>query len=123
MRNNNVLKFLINLNDLEFHGLAHEDVVVADRTHVDLRAGQECLDAEYVDNHAAFGAAFDVALDDFVVFEGGVDTLPRAACTCFLVRKDELAFAVFLVLDEDFHLVADFDVGVVAEFVDGDYTV
>ena len=33
---NNILEFLIDLNDLELHGLAHEDVVVADRLHVDL---------------------------------------------------------------------------------------
>ena len=120
MGNNDVAELFVDLNDAEFHCLAHEDIVVADGLDVDLRSGEECLDAEYVDDHAAFGAALDVALDDFVVFEGGIDALPGAACAGFLVRKDKLALAVFLVFDEDFHLVADFDVGVVAEFAHGD---
>ena len=120
---NHVAEFGINLNDLEFHGLANEDIVVADGLDVDLRAGEEGLDAEYVDNHAAFGAAFDEALDDFVVFEGSVDAVPRAGCAGLAVGEDELTLLVFLVLDEDFHNVADLDVGVVAEFVHGDDTV
>ena len=44
--------------------------------------------------------------------------------TCFLVRKNQLALAVFLILDKCFHFVADFDVGIVAEtFAHGDDTV
>ena len=78
VRNDNVFEFLVDLDNFEFHCLAYEEVVVADGLDVDLRAGEECLDAEYVDNHAAFCAALDVALDDFVVFESRVDTFPRA---------------------------------------------
>ena len=85
--------------------------------------GREGLDTEHVYDHAAFGTAFDVTLDDFVVFEGGIDALPRTAGTCFLVRKNQLALAVFLILDKYFHFVADFDVGIVAELAHGDDTV
>ena len=113
-------EFLIDFNDLELHGLAHEDVVVADGTDVDLRAGQECLDAEHVDDHAAFRAALDVALDDFVLLQSLVDAVPRTGCASLAVGEDKLALLVLLVLDEDFHLVAHFDVGVVAEFVERD---
>ena len=120
---NNVLEFLIDLDNLEFHCLAHKDVVVADRLHVDLRAGEECLDAEYIDDHATLGAAFDVAFDDLVVLESRVDAVPRTCSTSFAVRQDQLAFLVFLVFDEHFHLIAHFDFGVVAEFAHGNDTV
>ena len=53
---NHVLEFLIDLDNLKLHGLAYEDIVVADRTNVDLRAGEEGFDAEHVDNHTALGA-------------------------------------------------------------------
>ena len=33
---NDILEFLIDLNDLELHGLAHEDIIVADGLDVDL---------------------------------------------------------------------------------------
>ena len=36
VRNNNVLKLLVDLNDLEFHGLAYEYIVVTDRLNIDL---------------------------------------------------------------------------------------
>lgn len=38
--NDDVLELRIDLDDLELHGLANEDVVVADRLYVDLRAGR-----------------------------------------------------------------------------------
>ena len=72
----NVFEFGIDFDNLEFHGFADEHIVVADGLDVDLRAGEESLDAEYVDNHAAFGTAFDEAFDDFVVLEGLVDAVP-----------------------------------------------
>ena len=120
---NDVFEFFVDFNDFEFHGLAHEHVVVADGLDVDLRAGQECLDAEHVDNHAAFGAAFDEAFDDFVVGQSRVDAIPAACCARFLVGEEELAFFVLLVFDEHLYYVADFEVGVVAEFIHGDDTV
>ena len=67
---NHVAEFFVDFNHAEFHCLADEYVVVADRLNVDLRAGEEGFDAEYIYNHTALGAAFDEALDDFVVFEG-----------------------------------------------------
>ncbi len=82
---------------------------------VNLAAGQECLDAEYVYNHATFGTALDVTLDNILIVKRGVDTLPALAEAGFLVRKDQLTFLVFLVLNVNFYLVADFQIGIVAE--------
>ena len=123
MRYDHVAEFFVDFNDLEFHGLAYEYIVVADRLHINLRAGEECLDTEHVDNHAAFCTAFDVAFDDFVVVESSVDAVPAAGSTGFLVRKDELTLAVFLVFDEHLYFVADFDIGIVAEFAHRNDTV
>ncbi len=123
MRNNNIFEFFVDLDHLEFHGLANEHIVVADGLNVNLRTGEEGFDAEYIDNHAAFGTALDKAFDNFIVSEGGIDAFPAAGSTSLTVRQDELALLVFLVFDEHFNYVANLDVGVVAEFVHGDDTV
>ena len=116
MGNDNVLIFLVDFHNLEFHSLVYEYVVVADRANVNLRTGKEGLDAEYVNDHAALGAGFNVAFDDLVVLKSLVDTIPAAGLASFLVGKTELAVFVFEGLDENFHFVADFEVGIVAEF-------
>ena len=120
VRDNDVLEFFVDFDNLEFHCLADIHVIVADGLDINLRTGQECLDAEYVDNHAAFCAGFDETLDNLVVFESLVDAVPGLCGAGLAVRENQLAFGVLLVLDEDFHGVADLDVGVVAEFVHGD---
>ena len=76
VRNNDILEFLIDFNDFEFHRFAYEYIVVANGFNVDLRTGQEGFDAEYIDNHTAFGTALDVTLDDFVVFESSIYAIP-----------------------------------------------
>lgn len=115
-----VAVFFVDLDDLELHGLVYEHVVVADGSHVDLGTGQEGFDAEDVHDHAALCAALDVALDDFVLLHGLFDAVPAARCAGFLVAEHQLAFLVLLVLDEYLYGVADLEVGVVAEFGDGD---
>ncbi len=120
VRHNHVLELLVDFHNLEFHGLAYEDIVVADRLHIDLRAGEERLHAEHIDNHAALCAALDEALDDFIIFESLIDAFPGAGCTGFLVGEDKLALLVFLVFNEDLNDIANLDVGIVAEFADRD---
>ena len=122
VRNDHVAELLVDFHHLELHGLVHVYVVVADGLHVDLRTGQERLDAEYVDDHTALGAALDVTLDDFVLFEGLVHTIPRFELTCLLVRKNQLSALVLGRLDIDLDLVADLQVGVVAELGNGNDT-
>ncbi len=117
---NNILIFLVDLDNLEFHGLVNKYVVVADRTYVDLAAGEERLDAEDIDDHTALGAALDITLDDFVVLKSFIDAIPAAGLAGFLVGKTELAVLVLERFDEYLHLVADFQVGIVAEFAYGD---
>ena len=115
VRHDHVAELLIDLHDLELHGLVHVYVVVANGFHVDLRSGQERLDAEHVDDHTALRAALDVTLDDFVLLQRFVDTVPRLELPGFLVRKGQLAVLVLGRLHVDFDLVAYLQVGVVAE--------
>src|SRR5699024_6818216 len=116
VRNDHVAELLVDFHYLEFHGLVHVHVVVADGLHVYLRTGQERFDAEYVHNHTALGAALDVALDYLVVFEGLVYPVPGLELARVLVREHELALLVF----GAFHIYLDpfayGEFGVVAEF-------
>ena len=123
VRNDNVFVFLVDFNDFELHRFAYEYVVVADGFNVDLRTRQEGFDAEYIDNHAAFGATFYIAFDNLFVVEGFVYTIPRTRSTGCFVRQNQLTFFVFLALDVHFYLVADFQVGVVAKLAHRNDTV
>ena len=123
VRNHYVAELLVDLHHLELHGLAHEHVVVADGVNVDLAAGEECLDAEHVDNHTTLRAALDEALDNLLVVKSSVDTLPTLAQAGLLVRKNQLTFLVFLIFYVNFYDVANLQVGVVAKFAGGDNTV
>ena len=120
---NNIAVLLVDLYDLELHGLAHEDIVVADGLNVNLRTGQEGLDAEYVDNHTTLCAALNVTLDNLIVVQSLVHTVPRLGCASLLVRQDELTLLVLLILDVHLNGVTYLQFGVVAEFAGGDDTI
>ncbi len=123
VRNNHVLEFLVDLNNLEFHSFANEYIVVADRFHVDLRTRQESFDTEYVYDHTTLCAALDVTLDNFFVFQSSVHTIPRASSASFTVRQNQLSFFVFLVFDVYFYSITDLQVRIVAEFIQRNDTV
>ena len=121
VRNDHVAELLVDLHHLELHGLVYIDVVVADGLHVDLRTGEEGLDAEDIDDHAALGAALDVTLDDLVLLQGLIDTIPALELTGLLVRESQLAVLVLGRLDVDLDLVTDLQIGIVAELRYGDH--
>ena len=120
---NYITELLVNLNNLELHGLANELVVVANGVNVDLATRQEGLDAEYVNNHTTLCAALDVTLNNFLVVESCIDAIPALAETSLLVWKNELTFLVLCVLYVNLYDVAGLQVGVVAEFACGDDTI
>ena len=76
VRYHHVLVFRVDLHNLEFHCLVYKDIIITDRLHVDLRSRKECFNTEYIHNHTTFGAAFDISLDDFVVFECCIHAIP-----------------------------------------------
>ena len=83
--NYDVAELLVDFHNLEFHGLANELIVVAYGVNVNLASRQECLDTEHVNNHATLSAALDVTLNDFLIVECSVDTLPALAQAGLLV--------------------------------------
>ena len=123
VRNNNVAELLVDLYNLELHCLAYEYVVVAYRVNVDLASWQESFDTENVNNHTTLSAALDVTLDNLLVVESCVNTLPRLAQASLLVRKYQLTLSVLLVLYVNLNLVAYLEVWVVTELRSWDDTV
>src|SRR5574344_2131115 len=99
---------LVDRDDLEVEFLADESVDVRDLTEVNLGTGEERVDAEEVDDHAALDALRESAADDFVVFECLADAFPHADKVRFLLGEDETAVIVFQLFDKDFDLCADF---------------
>ena len=63
-----VLALLVDLDDLELVGVADEMREILRRDDVDLRAGQERLDAD-IDGQAAFDHGLDLAVDEAAVVE------------------------------------------------------
>ena len=68
-RQHDVVALAIELDDLEFHGLALEGRGVLDGTQVDQRARQERADASGHDREATLDLARDRARDEFVLLE------------------------------------------------------
>ncbi len=113
---NDILVLVVDLDDLEFHGLVNIHVVVANGFDIDLGTRQESLDAEDVDDETAFGLALDITGDNLLVVVGFVDTLPRLEDEGTLVGELELAVGIFLAFHVDFDFVADLEIGVVTKF-------
>ncbi len=67
MGNHDILVLLVDLDNLEFHLLTDVLIVVANGLHINLAAGQECLDAKDVYNQTTFGTTLDRTHDDFIV--------------------------------------------------------
>ncbi len=99
---------LVELDDLELGAGSDEPVQVLDGPQVDLRAGQERLDAD-VDGQAALDAGHDGALDDLVVVHGLLDLVPGLHQVGLLLGEDELTVGALERLEVDLDLVADSD--------------
>ncbi len=115
--NYNVAEFLVDLNNLEFHGLTNECIVVADRLHVNLAAWEECFCTKYVNNHTTLSAALHEALNDFVFLKRSVYALPRACSASLCVGEYETTLLVLKVFNVNLYCVANGEFWIVAEFV------
>ena len=85
VRHNDIAELLIYLDNLKFHCLAYEYIVVTDRMNVNLRTWQECLHSKYVHNHTTLGTTFDEALYDLFILKSLVNTLPTLSHMSLLV--------------------------------------
>ena len=98
------------------NGFAYEYIVVTYRMNVNLAAWEECLNTEYINNHTTFSATLDVTLNDFLILERFVNLVPALVQTGLAVRKNQLAFLVFLVFYVNLNLVTDLQIWIVTEF-------
>ena len=104
-RQHDVAALLVDLDDAHPELLPLQRVEVADRTHVDLRAGQERADAD-VDREAALDALDDAADDDLAIGVGLLDLVPDLHLLGLLARQHDVAFAVFGALEQHVDHVA-----------------
>ena len=121
-REHDVAALLVDLDDAHAQFLAAQRVEVADRAHVDLRAGQERADAD-VHREAALDPLDDAADDDLALGVGLLDLVPDLHLLGFFAREDDVAFAVFGALEQHVDDVAGLHgdlAGLVEELVDGD---
>ena len=97
-RDHDIAPCLVELDDLEGELLTDELVEVLNLADVDLRAGQEGLDAEEIDDDAALDAAHQAALDGVAGVVGFLDRVPDPHEVGLLFGEHDLALLVFDIL-------------------------
>jgi hypothetical protein len=114
-----VLLLLVDLDDLEVEGLAHELFEALGRVDVDLGGRHERVDADG-DDEASLDDGLDAALDDGAFLAIGFDALPLADLLGAIVGDGRGAVLVLELLEVDLELHADLDLGHVGELGLGD---
>ena len=104
-----VLAVVVDLDDLEVVGVAHELLEIFRGNDVDLGSGKEGFDAD-IDGKTAFDDGFDLALDEAIAMEDLDDLVPVLFVGGFLLRELDHALVVLEALEEDFDFVADLKV-------------
>src|SRR5688572_3445240 len=97
-REDDVAALLVDLDDAHAELLPLQRVEVADRTDVDLRAGQERAHAD-IHGEAAFDSFDDAADDDLPVGVGFLDLVPDLHLLGLLAREHDVAFPIFRTLE------------------------
>src|ERR1035441_3073358 len=113
-----VLAFLVDLDDLEVVGIADVLGEVLWGEDVNLGGGEKGLDAD-IDEQTAFDDGFDFAGDGAALVADGEDAFPVLFELGLLLGEHDHALLVFELLDEDIYLVADLDGLDVFKFVSG----
>ena len=103
-----VAALLVELDDLEVEALADELLEVAHGAQVDLRRGQERLDAD-VDGQAALDPPGDDTLDELLVLTGLGDLIPDLQAVSLLLADLDEPVVVLCALDVDLDDVAGLD--------------
>ena len=116
-----VLLLLVDLDDLEVEGLAHELFEVLGGIDVDLGGRHERVDADG-DDEASLDDGLDAALDDGAFLAIGFDAFPLPDLEGAIVGDGRGAVLVLKLLEVDLELHADLDFGHVGEFALGDET-
>src|SRR5687768_8626136 len=119
-REDNVAALLVDLDDAHAELLPLQRIEVADRSNVDLAAGQKRADAD-VHRQAALDPFDDAANHDFAFGKGALDLVPNLHLLGLLARQHDVAFAIFGALEQHVDHVSftnNYLTGFVEEFVD-----
>src|SRR5690606_15696587 len=122
-RQNNVVALAIELDDLEFEGLAFVGGGVLDGTQVHQRAGQERANGVGHDSQTALHLAGDGASDELARFQCLLKLQPGRQALGAITRQDGVAIAVFQRINGDGNEITCFDFEfalIVQEFLEGD---
>ena len=98
-REHDVAALLVHLDDAHAQLLAAQGVEVAHGAHVDLAAGQECPHAD-VYGKATLDPFDDAADHDLLVGVRALDFVPDLHLLGFFAREDDVAVAVFGLLEQ-----------------------
>ena len=122
MRYHHVSIFLIDLHDPELHGFINKDIVIPYGADVDLRTGEECLNAKDIDNHTAFRPTLDIALYHLLLLVSQGDAIPSFQDTRLFMRQQQLPMPILLAIHVYLHLIAHSQIRIVPELAHRDYT-
>ncbi len=100
----NVAALLVELDDTNVNRLADVGVQVAYGTNLQLRTGQECLDAD-IDRQSTLDPAQNDAGDRSLVVGCLLDCIPYLMTLSLFIAQDIAALGLFA-LDDDFHRIA-----------------
>ncbi len=112
---NDVLALLVDFDDFKFVAVADELGQVLGRDHIDLRGRQKGLHPD-VDEQTAFDRGFDLAGDGAPFIANGQDFVPILFEFGLLLGKDDHAFLVFQLFDQDIDFIAELDGFNIVEF-------
>src|SRR5262245_13475431 len=98
-REDDVAALLVDLDDAHAELLPLQRIEVANRTHVDLRSGEERAHAD-VDGEAAFDAFDHATNDDLLVGVGLLDLVPDLHLLGLLAREHDVAVAILGALEQ-----------------------
>ena len=108
---NDALLGLVDLDDLQGHGLAHELVDLLNIAQGELGCGNEGANAHDVRQQAALDGFLADALNEFAGFLLRNDLFPSLAVDDVLLGEQHVALAVVHLHNLDFDFVADLDIG------------
>ena len=113
---NHIFAILIQFDDAAFQSLVEEFAEVFRGIDIDLRGGQEGLDAD-IHHQAALDDSFDDALNRFAGLAELDDLVPVLFVRGFLAGEDDLAVLIFQAFEEDFNLLTDGEIVRGAKFI------
>jgi hypothetical protein len=122
VRDDDILVRVIDLHDAHIHLAIDEGVEIAHRPDIDLRAREERLDAEKIDDETALDAANNFCLEHILGLVRFDDPLPDAHEIRTLAAEDQLTIGIFDLLEIYLNFVAGLEIFDIVELIARQYS-